>query len=211
MFWRSLHEMLLWTVMEELAWSGRYSLAASSVHWVLAKEQDTAFLKHNCENRCLILTDLRETVSFQKKQSKLWLCHKQWIPQFLNLKCIGLWEPNVTLVSYHRGKGSWQECPSHKPPLTKATWRLLLHKLVLPQILCAPGNSGCVCMSKLCTCHCLYNCSIAQGLCKENEVYVLYYNFFFNWDYSLSQCVYLCYVQLSACTPSNTYRKKVRS
>ena len=63
--------MLLWTVMEELAWSGCYSLAPNSVHWVLVKEQDIAFFKHNCEYRCLILLDFTETVSFQKKQSKL--------------------------------------------------------------------------------------------------------------------------------------------
>lgn len=53
--------MLLWTVTEELAWSRHYSLAPSGVPWVLAKEEDTAFLKHNCKYRCLILPDLRET------------------------------------------------------------------------------------------------------------------------------------------------------
>ena len=56
--------------MEELAWSGHYSSDHSSIHWVLAKEQDIAFFKHNCEYRCLILPDLKETVSFQEKQSK---------------------------------------------------------------------------------------------------------------------------------------------
>lgn len=57
--------------MEELAWSGCYTLGPCSVHWVLAKERDVAFLEHNCAYWCLILPDLRGSVNFQKKQSKL--------------------------------------------------------------------------------------------------------------------------------------------
>lgn len=53
--------------MEESAWSGCYSLGPCSVHWVLANEQDLAFLEHNCAYWCLILPDLRESVNFQKK------------------------------------------------------------------------------------------------------------------------------------------------
>lgn len=63
--------MLLWTPIEELASSGCYSLAPIRVLWVLAKEQNIAFLMHNWEYRCLILPDAREIIGFRKKQSKL--------------------------------------------------------------------------------------------------------------------------------------------
>lgn len=65
------HEMLPWTSTEELALSRCYSSAPFRVLWVLAKGQNIAFLKHNCEYRCLILPDIREIIGFQKKQSKL--------------------------------------------------------------------------------------------------------------------------------------------
>lgn len=65
------HEMLLWTSTEKLALSRCYSLAPIRLLCALAKGQNIAFLKHNCEYRCLILPDVREIIGFQKKQSKL--------------------------------------------------------------------------------------------------------------------------------------------
>lgn len=125
-----------------------------------------------------------KVLTFRKSEANYNFAIGKEFHQALRTKCHSCLLP--------QGRDSWPECPGHKPPLTKATQRPLLHKLVLPQVLCSPTSPGCVLASRLRACHCLWCCSIAQGLCKERRVCVLHCKHFLVTDVTSFPSAYIC-------------------